>query len=214
MDVQTAVLFTSLTKKNCSECVNTGRGAVMIMTITFSFPPIQKATSWVCCLCSLEKAVPLTRFLFVSFSPIRLCICSTPTGRVSARARTSPGRRSMTRAGPPTAGRREPWRRRTKRCATNPAKSATSWCGSWWPSCASGTNGCRRTRYWWRSRTQPRPRRRRSSAGSRSSARPSTSAQGPGPALNGRCFWTSWDGRCNINEAAKPEGSETWEHLT
>lgn len=114
-------------------------------------------------------------FLYAdSLSPFpRWCTSFMATGRASARARTLPGRRNTTRGRPPTAGRKGPWRRRTRRPERRPERSATSSSGNSWPLSANVTGVFRLTGSWWRSRTPRRPKRRRRWGGSRNSARPS-----------------------------------------
>lgn len=90
---------------------------------------------------------------------LRWCIYSMASGRASVRAKTLRGRRNTTRDRPPTVGRREPWRKRTRKPGTRPGKSTASWCGHWWPLSENVTSAFRPIRNWWKSRMQRRPRK-------------------------------------------------------
>lgn len=117
--------------------------------------------------CVTDNLLPCWRRRILNLSMLlvflvsRSSILSMPIGRVSALRRTLHGRKNMIRDKLQTAGRNEPWKKKTKRFATKRGRRRTSWCASWSRSSARETGECRRTGSSWRSRTPRRPGRRR-----------------------------------------------------
>lgn len=78
----------------------------------------------------LEDILFLNIFCLFFFDT-RWSTLSTLTGRVSAHKRIFPGRKSMIPGKPRTAGKNEPWKKKTKKFETEQGKRKMNWCASW-----------------------------------------------------------------------------------
>ena len=99
----------------------------------------------------IKTSVPLA-----SFVP-RWSTLSMLTGRASALRRTLLGRKNMTHGRLQTAGRSEPWKKKTKRSGTKQGRRRMSLSVSWLLSSVKGIEECRLIENSWKNKMQRKP---------------------------------------------------------